>query len=360
MQRKVLLYSLDKPNHACWHIRLKDPVDAIPEYRPQMGVKYYKYPFLKHKSITGRHVNSSEIIVVQRYFPQPRTAALLEKIKRASASVIFDLDDDLIHIPRSHNDYSTLEATIPYMADFARHADAVTVSTQELADSMSGIVPAAKVLPNLINDSIWKEGRRSTDGRIRVLFGGTPHHAQDVAMLEDLILDVNRRYGDKVSFVLMGCATETIVALPNVRFIEFQQSYTDYASRLQSEEIDLALVPLDDSPFNRCKSNIKWLEYSICGIPAVYAALPPYRDVEQGRTGLLARARSDWHEALDVLIREPALRKGIAEEASNQVMKRFSLSRNSHLYYEFYESVLLEKKARSSGERKSWFGRIFS
>lgn len=360
MNRKVLLYSLDKPNHACWHIRLKDPVDAIADYHGLMGVKYYKYPFFNHKSITSRHISSSDIIVVQRYFPQPRTAAVLEKLKNSSAAVIFDLDDDLIHMPQTHNDYKTLEATIPYMADFAGYADAVTVSTDDLASSMSSMASNIKVLPNLINDGIWTGGRRSEDGIIKVLYGGTPHHAQDAAMLEDLIADVNRRYGDKVVFVFMGCATERLVALPNVRFIEFHQAYQDYAKRLQEEEIDIALVPLEDTPFNRCKSNIKWLEYSMAGIPGVYAALPPYRDVEQGRTGLLARARSDWKEALDVLIREPALRKTLADEACNQVMKRFSLSKNSQLYYDFYESVLLEKKMIDAGNQKSWFGRIFS
>lgn len=359
MNRKVLLYSLDKPNHACWHIRLKDPIDAIHDYVPHLGVKYYNYPFFRHKSITGRHVASSEIILVQRYFPQPKTAALLERIKRSDAAVIFDLDDDLIHMPQTHNDYKTLEATTPYMADFAIHADAVTVSTKELAASMASLA-SASVLPNLINDTVWQGGKRSADGKVRVLFSGTPHHAQDAAMLEELIVGAAQKYADKVIFVLMGCATERLVSLPNVRFIEFQQSYYDYARRLQQEEIDIALVPLEDTPFNRCKSNIKWLEYSICGIPAVYAALPPYADVEQGRTGLLARARADWNEALDVLIREPGLRVSIAEEASKRVRRSFSLSNNVGQYLEFYESVLDEKKARNSLVTKSWFGRVFS
>ena len=232
MHRKALLYSLDKPNHACWHIRLKDPVDAIEEYEPINGVRYYNYPFFKHKSITSRHVNSSDIIIVQRYFPQPRTALLIEKIKKAKGAVVLDLDDDLIHIPESHNDYKTLEFTIPYMADFARHADAVTVSTESLARKLAYLNPSVKVLPNLINDRIWTGGKRSTDGKIRILYGGTPHHAKDVAMLEELIIEINRIYGEKVSFVLMGCATERVVSLPMVRFIPFQQSYYDYARKI--------------------------------------------------------------------------------------------------------------------------------
>jgi hypothetical protein len=36
---------------------------------------------------------------------------------------------------------------------------------------------------------------------------------------------------------------------------------------MQLRKMDLLIAPLVDNPFNRCKSNIKWLEFSALGIP---------------------------------------------------------------------------------------------
>lgn len=360
MQKKALLYSFDGEGHACWHIRLVDPFEAMQDrFKSIFGVVRKKNWLYKHKAITARPISRADLIVVQRFFPQPRTAQILERLQQASAPVVFDLDDNLIGLATDHSDYPALEKSIPYMRDFMPHADAVTVSTPELGKVLAPLNPNVHVLPNLINDRLWTGGQRSQDGKVVILFGGTPTHSQDAAMLEEVLLELYRRHPDKVAFTFMGCATERMAALPGVRFIEFQPSYPDYARRLQQEPIDIAVVPLEDTVFNRCKSNIKWLEYSMCGIPGVYAALPPYREVEQGRTGLLARSASDWLEALELLVREPEKRSALAQAAQQEVVNRFSLSRQVSGYAELYNRLMVEKRERLRQARRSWFGRLF-
>jgi len=41
----------------------------------------------------------------------------------------------------------------------------------------------------------------------------------------------------------------------------------NYPRELQLRHMDLLVAPLIDNDFNRCKSNIKWLEFSALGIP---------------------------------------------------------------------------------------------
>lgn len=354
MQKKALIYSLDTVGHSCWHIRANDILQALePEYSLTWGVNRTRNWLYKHTAISSRHISSADLIIVQRFFPQRRSRSVMQKLKSAAAPVIFDLDDNLIGLPQDHRDYPCLfkAGALQEMQAFAPWADAVTVSTPALAEEMSKFGCNVHLLPNLINDQLWTTGTRSDNGKVTILFGGTPTHTQDAAMIEEVLVELCRRHPERISFTFMGCVTERLAALPGARYIEFQPSYPDYARCLQAEPIDLAVVPLEDISFNRCKSNIKWLEYSICGIPGVYSAIAPYAEVEQGRTGLLARTATDWLQALDTMVREPELRRSIAEAARRDVLARFSLSRQVHRYAEFYESAIAGKRKQAGVKR---------
>jgi glycosyltransferase involved in cell wall biosynthesis len=82
------------------------------------------------------------------------------------------------------------------------------------------------------------------------------------------------------------------------------------------------MVPLADNNFNRSKSNIKFLEYSVCGFPAVYSDVGPYHSsVVQGETGLLTRnTPEDWFINIETLVKDPGLRSRIAMNARNEIL----------------------------------------
>jgi hypothetical protein len=74
-----------------------------------------------------------------------------------------------------------------------------------------------------------------------------------------------------------------------------------YPQRLAELQLDVALVPLVDHPFNRSKSRLKLLELGALGIAVVASALPPYRDAPVRHAGNDA----DWLAHLDQLATEP-------------------------------------------------------
>ena len=65
---------------------------------------------------------------------------------------------------------------------------------------------------------------------------------------------------------------------------------------LASLGLDLAVAPLEDHPFNTCKSNLRLLEYGACGYPVVCSDLEPYRG-DLPVTRVRNRTR-DWIEAI--------------------------------------------------------------
>ncbi len=50
-----------------------------------------------------------------------------------------------------------------------------------------------------------------------------------------------------------------------------------YPAKLASLDLDLALAPLEQHPFNECKSHLKLLEYGVLGYPVIATDIRPYQ-----------------------------------------------------------------------------------
>ena len=75
-----------------------------------------------------------------------------------------------------------------------------------------------------------------------------------------------------------------------------------YPARLAAMELDIAVAPLVDHPFNRAKSALKVLEYGALALPVVASDLEPYREAPVSRVGDKPDA---WIEALRAIARSP-------------------------------------------------------
>ena len=91
-------------------------------------------------------------------------------------------------------------------------------------------------------------------------------------------------------------------------------------------KIDVALAPLEQNNlFNRAKSEIKFVEAGILGVPLVASSSDPFRDsITEGEDGLLAANKVEWTRALTSLIEQPERRARIGERAREIVLKRHS------------------------------------
>ena len=55
--------------------------------------------------------------------------------------------------------------------------------------------------------------------------------------------------------------------------------YFDYIRLLKNLNIDIGIALLQDNNFNKCKSNIKALEYTALDIPGIYSNITPYSNM---------------------------------------------------------------------------------
>lgn len=337
------IFSSNNPEDACGFLRVQAPLDASRGcINGTWGVTRQRKFFFRHSVIDYSLIDAVDIILVQRLFPKRGTQAFLQKALSSGKPLIYENDDLLVDIPSDHPYYSKIAAQKPYMTDLMQRATALTVTNAQLKEELQKYNSDICILPNLLDEQLWNKGRPQESGQIIVGFSGTKSHVHDLEIIQKPLAYIAEKYRNKVAFRFSGCTTVELNKLRSLQFLKFTSSYRRYAENLQASAIDIAVAPLKDNRFNRCKSNIKWLEYSACGAAGVYSDLPPYSScVDHGKTGLLAGADpGDWIEAIEFLIDDTESRRKIAAAARDEVLSSWNLSGGVALFEDFYHSLV--------------------
>lgn len=116
-------------------------------------------------------------------------------------------------------------------------------------------------------------------------------------------------------------------------------SLSDYLRFLKS--LDIGLAPLLPTDYNRGRSDVKFLEYAVSGVPGIYADLDPYRDsVVEGQTGFLYSTPRQMLERLEQLVADAELRQRIRSQAHQYVSEERRLEKHIATRLEFYRRLL--------------------
>ena len=94
----------------------------------------------------------------------------------------------------------------------------------------------------------------------------------------------------------------------------------------QIREMDIGLMPLDDSPWSRGKCGYKLIQYMACGVPVIAAPVGVNVDiVEPGVNGFLASTEAEWRSAIATLQADPDLRARMGAAGRKKVEQHYSL-----------------------------------
>lgn len=106
--------------------------------------------------------------------------------------------------------------------------------------------------------------------------------------------------------------------------LDFSADVEAYWALLSEVDINLALLVLGE--MNDCKSEIKWLEAAVAGVPSIVSPSATYREVlSDGVDALLAQSVDAMRTALLRLVDDPALRRRIGLAARQRALESYSL-----------------------------------
>ena len=141
----------------------------------------------------------------------------------------------------------------------------------------------------------------------------------------------------------------TFQRLPQTRKQRFKTgSLNDYYAFLK--KIDVGLVPLKDTAFNRSRSDIKFLEYAVHGVvPVMQASVPYVSSVKHGKTGFLFEDAEGMLNVLEILTENIHLISKVAKAARDYVIKERLQHQHGKERTKFYRTKLPERHSKQKG-----------
>jgi hypothetical protein len=272
---------------------------------------------------------AADVVIITRGFPTRDTIDFIREISASKKYLVYETDDAIPLIPDHHQKPWYREAA-PHIFECARLANVVTVSTPPLAQLFKTFNRSVEVIENQLDPRIWKphlrRERTAGEDRIRVGMVGSKHHERDFNILRDVVGAIAKKH-ESVMWIAYGEGAKSLLdVLPadKCQFVPSNYHYESHPERLARLRLDIGLCPLADDDFNRCKSDIKFLEFAFLGVAGIYSRLSPYESsVSHKVNGLLCDwSPEDWHEQIQDLINDQALRDEISRRAYSSIQHR--------------------------------------
>ena len=306
---------------------------------------------IENNQIIINRVSEGDVVIIQREFPKQfdNYKKIIELVRKEGKPVVFDLDDPLFYLPENHPDRQTAKFAPSLLPMFQAlmEADLVSVSTPKLRDVLAKYNENVVILPNYFDDNLWRLTppvlKDSSNGMLTIGYMGTSTHKPDLGYITPVLLDLIKRYPQKLVFHFWGVQPPAqLESLPQVKWTPWYSFlYKAFAELFQTQSADIFIAPLVDNLFNRCKSPLKFFEYTALGAPGVFSRLDPYEDVvTHGHDGLLASSLDEWTDCLIQLIENDELRFQLATNAQATIRKNWLLSQNAFRWEETFQSTI--------------------
>jgi hypothetical protein len=253
-------------------------------------------------------------------------------------SVIYETDDNHFQIRKWNGYWPDVQAELPLIQRMARRADLVTVSTGPIKDAYSHLNENIRVIRNAIDPSIYTTSRTRPEyggERPRVVYYGSTARMRDYGGHPNErgkweggyagkgIQDLRKELWNV--FIGVNPGTDHVIAPFFDEAYPYVENIRQFAETLAGSHGDIGIAPLGGDDFDRCKSELHWLEYAMVGAAFVGEKFKygeaPYSMVNHGVDGLLARTRQEWYDAMKSLVHSKDLREQLAGAAKERVLK---------------------------------------
>jgi len=297
-----------------------------------------------------------DILVVQRAAISDITVAhkLLAYSQQQAINTVYETDDNLFDIPTGKitKDYNK---SLQGAKIFAMNADMVTVSSDQLKDKITKLNKNVQVIPNALDEQLWltqsspKNSALTNGNKLRILYMGTRTHLKDLLLVEDAMRIIHKEYKGKVVLDVIGIIPDSykqewfnVVSVPR----RGSSNYPEFVQWLCRESRwSIGIAPLENTEFNRCKSYIKYLDYSALGLATICSDLEPYREVVKNEINgfLVDNSTESWYKAIKRLIDDEHLRTVISNNAYQNFLKNHTLNTQAKTWLGTYRHLFNQK-----------------
>jgi glycosyltransferase involved in cell wall biosynthesis len=271
--------------------------------------------------------------------------------------IIYETDDNHFFMKPWNGYFPDVMLERELISRMASRADIITTSTKPIADYYSRFNDNTRIIRNAIDPSIYTTGNSRPDhgGNLpRVVYYGSTVRMRDYGgeydtgkrkyvggycgkAIEDLRNPVKKLWN---VFIGVNPGTEHVIAPFFDEAFHYVENIRKFAETLASSHPDIGIAPLVGDEFDKNKSELHWLEYSMVGAAFVGQKFKygeaPYSMVRHGVDGMLASTRSEWYSAMKSLVESKDLREQLAGAAKERILKEYDYRERAQEWAEVF------------------------
>jgi len=247
--------------------------------------------------------------------------------------ILMEIDDNILSVP-AYNPafaaYSPGNSIRGCAEKQLKISDGIIVSTPYLQEIYNEYNKNVYCIQNSIDWSLWGKLKNKPKSGVRIGWAGGSAHTEDLEIIEKVIPKILNA-NSTAKFVFVHGIAEFLVELESkyrgrIELVKQWTPIDKYPSKIASLDFDIALAPLVDSAFNRGKSNLRWLEAAALSIPCVASNVGHFADtIENGVDGILCDDEMGFETAINALIKDKSLRRGMGARANIKAKEKFDV-----------------------------------
>lgn len=251
------------------------------------------------------------LFVQKRTFPLPVLAIL----KKLNPHIVFDLDDAIYLRPSRK----------PLIDAMLRASALVIAGNESLATYSRQFSDQVVLIPTVVDTDLYQppsSARHPGDDRVVIGWIGSDPNCGEFVAMQPILEWLYGRYGDHVTIRIVSSQPLEIETAMNLEFVP----WTLTESKAELQKLDIGIMPLEDTEWNRGKCGIKLIEYMAVAAAAVASPVGANRQiVTDGETGFLAATTEEWKNRLAQLIDDQSLRLRMGQLGRERVEQHYSV-----------------------------------
>lgn len=230
-----------------------------------------------------------------------------------------DYDDAIFHRYDQHSSFVVRRILGEKIDALMRRADLVTVGNGYLGERAARAGSAwVERIPTVVDlERYPREPRVRKPGPIVIGWIGSPSTAGYLKIVGPVLEELRRRHA--IRCVAIGARLDQVAGMP-FECVAWHED-TEFESLRQ---LDIGIMPLPDTPWERGKCGYKLIQYMACGLPVV--ASPVGVNVEivrDGENGFLASTEQQWLQSLEQLVVDGARRETLGRVGRQRVDEEY-------------------------------------
>jgi glycosyltransferase involved in cell wall biosynthesis len=313
-----------------------------------------------------RAAGMSDVVVFHRP-DDPKKLEAARLLKGIGKKIVFDNDDTVkddggfkfnsfMEEKRFKKGLERMDTSID---NFIKEADLVTCSTDFLKEEYLKLNPNVITIPNCVDPFYYDEPLRNETDTVRIGVVGSIAVTADMSVAIPIIKAFEGRKDIRiVLFSLPPAKHDKLTRKLYKEEYEFLDgadvewhpfvNMEDYLRKLNELRLDIAIIPRADNYFNRCKSNLKFLEMSMLEIPVIAQGFPdgksPYElNPEDAKHMIIIKDNKDWIPEIEKLAKDRAKQREMGQKAREYVTEKYDIEKNAYRWVEAYETLFKTK-----------------